>query len=88
MTHGEVWFKRKQKADLGIEPERSIKERPLPKPMSRKDAAKYYNTRLFAYWIDYLDDRLSIHRKREIISALMFGHTKNYKNLVELNYGK
>ncbi|MCD6433301.1 MAG: hypothetical protein J7L21_04595 [Sulfurimonas sp.] len=34
-----------------------------PKPMNRKDAARYYNIKLFAYWMDQLDDRISIIKK-------------------------
>lgn len=50
-----------------------------PKPMSRKDAAMYYNTKLFAYWMDQLDDKLSILRKKQIVSLFMFGHTDRHK---------
>jgi ribosomal protein L24 len=55
-----------------------------PKPMSKPEAIKYYNIKLFAYWMDKLDDRLSIHRKKQLISAFMFGHTDRYKNFKEL----
>jgi len=50
-----------------------------PKPMCRKDAVAHYNTKLFAYWMDQLDDRLSILRKKQIIAALMFGHVDKHK---------
>jgi len=50
-----------------------------PQPMVHKDAVKYYNTKLFAYWMDQLDDRLTLSHKKQIVSALMFGHIDKYK---------
>ena len=79
MTHGEAWYKTKQLEGEGKMKDDYTPPSKLPKPMQREDAAKYYNTKLFAYWMDQLDDRLSIHKKAQIVSALMFGHTEKYK---------
>lgn len=49
-------------------------------PKSRRaEIVREYNIKLFAYWMDQLDENLSILRKSQIISALMLGHTDRYK---------
>ena len=84
MTHGEAWYQKKLliAESHGLDDNEGIKG--IPKPLPRKEAGKYYNTKLFAYWMDKLDDRLSIKRKKQLISALMFGHTDRYKHFKEL----
>jgi len=57
----------------------SIEHKNKPKRMKREDAAKYYNKKLFDYWINQLDDNLSELRKKQIISLFMFGHTDRHK---------
>ena len=56
-----------------------------PDRMSRKDAAKYYNKKLFDHWVnDYAyDDRVSIMMRKSIVSSLMFGHKDRYKEFEE-----
>ncbi|MFT5661777.1 MAG: hypothetical protein ACI9TV_002424 [Sulfurimonas sp.] len=36
----------------------NIQIHPKPKRMNREDAAKYYNVKLFTYWLNQLDDSL------------------------------
>ena len=80
MTYGEEWFARKQAVlknpKLDCE---TLTDKTLPPRMSREEAGRYYNTKLFAYWMDRLDDNLSIYRKKQIISLFMFGHIDRYK---------
>lgn len=87
MTHGEAWYENK----LRTQREKGFKDNNykanLPKEMEHKEAVRYYNVKLFAYWMNQLDDRLSIKRKAEIVSALMFGHTKKYEHFKELKCG-
>ena len=52
-------------------------------PMKHDDAVKYYNKKLFDYWLTKLDDRLSTCRKSQLLSALMYGHVDNYKKYEE-----
>lgn len=84
MTYGEAHIAEQWSMEL-VEGEwqQTVHISKKQKPMSREDAAKYYNTKLFAYWMDQLDDRLSILRKKQIISALMFGHVDKYKQFKE-----
>ena len=42
------------------------------KRLSKVEAGKYYNTKLFAYWLDRLDDKYSISKKKDILNYLMF----------------
>lgn len=86
MKHGEAWYLREQSVEMikgEFVPTLDIS---IPPPMDREEAGRYYNTKLFAYWMTQLDDRLSIHRKAQIISALMFGHVEKYKHFKELNH--
>ncbi len=72
MTHGEAWFIQYQSEvmiDGVFVPTIEIE---IPKPMSRSEAARYYNTKLFAYWMDCLDDSIPIMQKAEAISRMMF----------------
>lgn len=55
-----------------------FEEQYIPK-RSRAEVAQEYNTKLFAYWMDQLDDSLSIMRKKQIISLFMFGHTDRHE---------
>lgn len=74
-THGECWFEQKQDVDLSKKQYDNVKA--LPPRMKHEDAVRYYNTKLFAYWIDRLDDQISIERKAKMIGYLMFGdHTR------------
>jgi len=80
MTHGEAWFEQKQKLQNADSfDDCHINERGLPPKMSKEDAGYYYNTKLFAYWMDRLKDNISIMKKKEIIGLFMFGHTDRHK---------
>lgn len=55
-----------------------------PPPMSKKDAAKHYNTKLFAYWLGHIDNKYSLPEKKAILNYLMFRSSnkeKIFKNL-------
>lgn len=83
-THGEKWYENKWRTEQEFGFVDHNEKNRLPQPMERKEAVRYYNTKLFKHWIGKLDDRLSIKRKSEIVSALMFGHTNKYENIKEL----
>lgn len=54
----------------------------LPKHEDRmkpEEASKYYNKKLFDYWTKQVDSS----RNKEIVSALMFGHTDAYKKRID-----
>jgi len=81
-THGECWYARKCK----IEKSQSLAidefedRRALPKRMSRKDAGKYYNKKLFGYWSKGSDKKIVL-TESQIVSMLMFCNIDIYKNL-------
>lgn len=76
-TYGELWYEQKQ--DIDLSQENYKKTRGLPPRMKHIDAVKYYNKKLFAYWLDKLDDDISIPRKRKIINLYMFGLGDKHK---------
>ena len=82
MTFGEEWFKEKS-ATSSLKYARNITVK--AQRMSRKDAGKYYNTKLFNYWVEMLDNTVSKKNRTMLLSALMFGNTKEYKNKILLN---
>lgn len=84
MTHGEAWYKATRHENIDLSKDFHCTPRNLPNPMKYEDAVKYYNTKLFTYWMTQLDDRVSILRKSQIISALMFGNTQKYKSYKDL----
>ena len=83
-THGEFWYQRKLEVQDTDSFECSISEVGLPPKMQRKEAARYYNIKLFKHWMTYLDKKLKTDRKKAIISALMLGHAEAYKKYEEL----
>ncbi|MFK5937700.1 MAG: hypothetical protein QM497_04795 [Sulfurimonas sp.] len=80
LTYGEACIKEKESLEL-VKGKWTQKFHIHKKQsrMSRKDAGRYYNTKLFAYWMSLLNDDLSILRKSQIISLFMFGHAERYK---------
>ncbi len=88
MTHGEAWYENKCKLQEleTLDAENTINKIEIPPKMNKKDAAKYYNIKLFNHWVyDYeYHERLSIKQKKQIVSALMFGHAEKYKEYKEL----
>lgn len=87
LTHGETWFKIKQNLlDCKLCDIRAVNDSELPARMGKKLAGKHYNIRLFLHWVnDYdYDARLSLKRRKEIVSALMFGNSQYYKKFKEL----
>jgi len=83
MTYGETWYANKQKLNSmqGLEIDENFDKIRLPKKMNNADAGKYYNNKLFNYWTTLLSDNLKHIRKKQIISALMFGNIDAYKNM-------
>ena len=57
-----------------------------PAPMKHSDAVRYYNIKLFLHWVnDYkYAYKTTLKRKKEIVSALMFGNAQYYKKFKEL----
>ena len=87
MTHGEVWYERKLDVELNdFDDERTVNYK-LPEPMNREDAGKYYNKKLFAYWMDQIDDSLSILKKSKIINRYMFGQKNKHQLFKEKQDG-
>ena len=89
MTHGEAWYENKCKLQEleTLDAEEAINKIKLPPKMNNEDAARHYNIKLFNHWVyDYKHHkRLSIKQRKEIVSALMFGHKDKYKKYEELN---
>jgi len=85
MTHGEVWYLNKCKLQEleTLDAEDAINKMKLPQKMSKADASKYYNKKLFNYWVTCIQSDIELQHKKEILSALMFGHTKAYKKYEE-----
>ena len=80
MTYGEACIAEKESIELvNGEWIQTVFIKNKAKPMSRKDAARYTNVKLFAYWMNQLDDNLSLLRKKQIVSLYMFGHTDRHK---------
>lgn len=80
LTHGEQWFKQKQEIDLKVGVEYcGGASNNLPPRMSRDEAAKYYNTKFFNYWLTQLDEDIDTKNRISVLKFLMFGRTKNIK---------
>ena len=82
MTYGEAWYQSKISVTLrSDERTHRIKE----KRMRRKEASKYYNAKLFKHFVeDYsYDERLTREQIENIVSALMFGHSKRYLEIIK-----
>lgn len=41
------------------------------KPMDRESAIAYYNSKLYSYWMNNLDERIPSHKKRRVLKYLM-----------------
>jgi hypothetical protein len=88
MTHGEAWYENKQALQEleTLDAEEAMKKIKLPQKMSNKEAVRHYNIKLFHHWVyDYeFHKRVSVEQRKEIVSALMFGHKDRYKEIEEL----
>ncbi len=79
MTHGEAWFAAARSEDALVCKDGYIREiSGLPKKMSRKEAAVYYNSKLFEYW----EEAVAVKEKyrKKALAMLMF-RTTEAKNL-------
>lgn len=85
MTHGEVWFEKTREDKLDLTKEFQCSPRNLPEQMSRDDAAKYYNTKLFNYWFKTIKFThiKSVEKRAMAIKHLMFGNPLKTKLLEE-----
>ena len=83
LTYGEAWYQSKM----------SIKQKRLfevdannirikQNRMKREEASRYYNKKLFDYWISKLDSRVRDEHKKKLLSALMFNSTDAYKKKI------
>ncbi|MDQ7067770.1 MAG: hypothetical protein Q9M40_07245 [Sulfurimonas sp.] len=83
MTHGEAYVQEKNSMHLenGVWKKEYIPDK--PKPMSREDASKYYNTKLHDYWLDMLNKERPKRKKKNStwIKIRMFGTPQNAKLL-------
>lgn len=84
MTHGECWYQEEQSVQL-IKGEWVVTNPvgKIPHPLPRKEALRYYNSKLFKYWLEYIDERTEIVGKAKALSLLMFGNS-DYKNFVDI----
>lgn len=82
-THGEKWYrnkcglKEKDGFEHNLNPELGCPDR-----MSRKEAVKYYNAKIFSFWVGMLDASLPQTKREEITSYLMFRNPQKYKELI------
>ena len=81
-TYGEFWYQTKldinklEKLEMMDTSKKNIER------MSRKEASRYYNKKLFDYWIGKLDNRVRDEHKKKLLSALMFNNTEAYKTKI------
>ena len=77
MTYGEAYIAEQQSLTMekGIWL-KTVVIRNKAKRLPRAEAGKYYNTKLFAYWLDRLDDSYSIAKKKAVLNYLMFNKPK------------
>lgn len=82
MTHGEAWFQEESSMEL-IKGEWVVTDPAgkIPPPLPRKDAVRYYNSKLFDYWLEKLDERIPVKRREKALSLMMFGNPE-YKKYV------
>lgn len=81
MTHGEVWFQKRQELLRGkISDVKDLKDSQMPQRMNRKDAVRYYNTKLLEHWVDTLPFKniKKYKNKKLAVQYLMF--RDNYDN--------
>ena len=85
MTHGEAWYQEKKKLQNldGLDTNKAISMMKLPDKMTNAQISKHYNKKLFDYWVTCIESKIALKRKKEIVSALMFGHTKTYEKYEE-----
>lgn len=76
LTHGEKWYSNKTRIQSLPNFEDYNAESGCPPRMGRADAVKYYNTKLFNYWLEMLD--VPKH-KEEVLLFLMFHNKKSIK---------
>lgn len=87
LTYGEAHLLEKESLTLVNGNFKQIVHVYKKKPrMNRKDGCRYYNIKLFNHWLnDYVyNKRATMKQKKELVSALMFGHKDTYKQYKEL----
>lgn len=83
MTHGEAWLIATCEENLDLKKDYQRAPKGLPKPMSRKDAVLYYNTKLFRYWVREMSADIPKTFRVKTLKTMMFGHVENAKLLKE-----
>jgi len=81
MTYGEAWYQ--SKINISLRDDGIKFNEKKAKRMKRKESIKYYNKKLFDYWIkqEYFEVDISLEKREKIISALMFGNINRYIEL-------
>ena len=85
MTYGEAYTAEKNSIDL-VDGKwvKTVHIENKPEPMSREDAVRYYNIKLFNFWLGCINPKASLLKRKKLVSALMFGHVDYYKKYKEL----
>jgi len=83
MTHGEAWFRKKEREDKNesLKTTYPYDEGSLPPRMGDKEASRYYNKKLFDYFSKSLEFDNNKDFTKEITSFLMFRDKDYYKKL-------
>lgn len=86
MTHGEAWYVNKQKLQeipsLNLEDE--LQKIKLPPKMSKEEAVRYYNKKLFDYFVSSIKTKTKKRVKKSLVSFLMFGNPNIYEKLEKI----
>jgi len=71
MTHGEAWYKATRYDKLNLANAFNAPSN-LPKKMTREEAGKYYNDKLFDYWLTQMSNGISKKRKTSALKYLIY----------------
>ena len=86
MTHGEAWYKNKQNLQEieTLDLEKEMDKIKLPPRMSHKEAVRYYNKKMFDYYVANLKAKSPMRVKKAFVSREMFGNCLQYKEFEEV----
>jgi len=70
MTYGEAMIQAREQATLNKE-HFALEVPPCEKKMSYEKLCKYYNDKLFAYWLSCLKDNIPMQMKKKVLRYLL-----------------
>ena len=86
MTHGEAWYLNKQRLQeipsLNLEDE--LQKIKLPPKMNKEDAVRYYNKKMFDYYVAELKAKAPMRVKKALVSRDMFRDWSRYNEFEDL----